>query len=260
MKVRRFAATVSYRGTRFSGWQRQAGEASVQGFLEEALADLFGAPVAVRASGRTDSGVHGLGQVVAFDARTRLSPGQVREALNSRLRPDVRLGKVAVAAPGFHPRFDAKAKTYRYLVAEEPSPFLEGFAWVVRGRLDPAAMKRAASFMTGVHDFSSFQGALRKAEDPVREIFRVTVKRERFTLDPSVRLIVIEVTGSGFLYKMVRTIAGTLVDAGMGKFPPEKVAEIIAGKDRSAASRTAPGHALYLKKVFYGEFRGARRT
>lgn len=250
-KERRFIAIVAYKGTNFWGWQRQMNQESVQGFFEKALEDLFGTPVMVSASGRTDRGVHGLGQVVVFNAYTSLSPEEIRMALNSRLRPDIYLRNVARTEDDFHPRFLAIKKTYRYLIAEQPSPFLEGFAWMIGKRLNLAAMKKAGQYIVGVHDFSSFQGALRKAKDPVREVYAVSVKRESFTLDPLVQIIAIEVTGSGFLYKMMRTIAGTLVDVGRGKFPPETMAEIIEGRDRSCASSTAPGHALYLKKVFY---------
>jgi tRNA pseudouridine38-40 synthase len=250
--VKRYKATVSYKGTGFYGWQRQKDKKTVQGIIEENLKGIFNKKITVMASGRTDSEVHGLSQTIAFAAETNISPSGIKKALNSKLRKsDINIKTVVRVKESFHPRYDAKGKIYRYLISRSFSPFLENLAWIVHSKIDVSKMKNAGAYLIGKHDFSSFRSSGSPAKSSVREIYSIKIKKERFTVDPGIKLISVEIYASGFLYKMARTIVGTLVDVGKGKILPEKAREILENRNRKTASRTAPGYGLYLKKVYY---------
>ncbi|HEY8368249.1 MAG TPA: tRNA pseudouridine(38-40) synthase TruA, partial [Thermodesulfobacteriota bacterium] len=226
--------TVEYLGAGFAGWQAQAsGRRTVQGVLAEAVARVTGERVAVHGAGRTDAGVHALGQVASLVLeRSTLAPDALRDALNAVLPADVSVRAVEEAHAGFHARKDAAGKRYRYLILVSParSPFWEGRAWHRRGPLDLDAMRRAASGLVGTHDFSAFRAAASEARSAVRTVSRLTIDA-----DPEVeRLVRVEIEGDGFLTHMVRIIVGTLVEVGRGKMPAERVAEILAGRDRRA--------------------------
>jgi tRNA pseudouridine38-40 synthase len=234
--------TLSYDGTRFVGWQRQADRNSIQGLLEEALARFEGAPVTVHGAGRTDAGVHALGQVASVTVTATHDTSAVARGLNANLPPDIRVLKVEEAPPGFHARFSARSKTYRYALRNVPvaSPFERAYAWHVPEPLDVDAMRAAAAALVGTHDFAAFQSAGSDVTDTVR-----TMTRSEF-VD-----LTYEIEGNGFLRHMVRAIVGTLVEVGQGRRPVSSVEALLAGGRRAEAGATAPPHGLFLGRVDY---------
>lgn len=252
--------TLAYDGASFVGWQRQAQGVSIQGLLETILGELDGAPVAVAGAGRTDAGVHALGQVASCALATARDPETVLRALNSKLPASVRVMAVDEVAETFHARFSARGKRYRYVIANGPlvSPFAAGQAWQVPGRLDVPAMQRAAASLVGTHDFSAFQSTGTEVPHAVRTIHEVTVSD--VTDDPPVplsrqavpggRLLVFEVAADGFLRHMVRAMAGTLVEVGQHRRAPD-FGPLLAAADRGRAGPTAPPHGLWLVEVNY---------
>ncbi|MCX7705039.1 MAG: tRNA pseudouridine(38-40) synthase TruA [bacterium] len=250
-KSLKFKAIISYDGSDFSGFQIQPGKKTVQQEIENTLTQILQKNVKIVSSGRTDSGVHATRHIIAFSVQTNLVPEQIKKAMNALLDRKIRVKEVSYANENFHPRFEAKKKIYRYLLTDFNSPFLINRAWYIPERLSIVKMKRAASFITGTHDFSCFQASGRKVKDAVRTIEYIRIRKEYFCFDPDVKVLVIEICGTGFLYKMARNIVGTLVDVGKNKIVPEYVKEIIASKDRRLASATAPAYALYLRDVIY---------
>ena len=256
--MRTFKLTVAYDGTAYVGWQRQAAGASIQGRLEAALGDLGGTGVAVVGAGRTDAGVHALGQVAGVRLDVGIDPAALARAVNARLPEDIRVVDSAVAADAFHARFDAVAKSYRYRLLHGPvmSPFLRRYAWHVRERLDAAAMTEAGRMLVGEHDFAAFQAAGSAVCTTVRTLFDLTVGRAApgawAGADAGgAEMTVIEVRGSGFLRHMVRTIVGTLVEVGRGRWGPAEVERALRAADRNAAGPTAPPRGLFLTGVAY---------
>lgn len=253
---RNILLTIEYDGTGFSGWQRQPERRTVQGTLEEALSRVCTVPVQVDGTSRTDAGVHALGQRASFHGDFGIPVERIPLAVNNLVSEagkdgDMRIRKAQLVPEGFHARYDSKGKKYRYRIhnGEEMPVFLRNYRYHVRGALDAAAMCRAAEHITGTHDFACFQaagGTPRKTT--VRTIRQLTVNES--AVDGG-RLIDIDVAGDGFLYNMVRIIAGTLVEAGQGKIPPEAVPGIIASRDRRRAGHTAPPQGLYLTEVYY---------
>ena len=244
-----FRITLAYDGTGFVGWQRQATGTSIQGLLEEALQKLDGEAVAVAGAGRTDAGVHALGQVASFVLTRAIEPAALVRALNASLPAAVRVLSAVARDPGFHARFGAKTKTYRYRIcnARVMSPFERHYAWHVFGPLDVEAMDTAARCFEGRHDFAAFRttgGTVRTSE---RTLTSSTVRRE----PPST--VVYEVAGDGFLRHMVRALAGTLVEVGRGKRSIESVREALASRNRACAGATAPAEGLFLVSVEYGD-------
>lgn len=244
--------TIAYDGTGLVGWQRQPTGASVQGLLEEALAPLDGSPVVVTGAGRTDAGVHALGQVASVTLRRSISPASVVRAANMRLPPAVRVLTAEEVGPAFHARFHAVSKTYRYRIwnAEVLSPFERPYVWHVPGPLlDVDAMNAAAARLEGRHDFAAFQGTGSDAETTERTIFSASVTAR---LAPAREpLITCEVRGDGFLRHMVRATAGTLVEVGRGRRPAAWIDEVLASRERGRAGRTAPAAGLFLVAVEY---------
>jgi len=246
-----FAVVLSYRGTDFSGWQRQAHRPSVQKCLEEAASAVFKQQVKVRGCGRTDAGVHAIAYVADFTARTRMTASQVVRALNTRLPASVRVTRAREVPEHFHSRFSARGKTYRYLISHCQTPFLADLALCMAPPLDLSAMRKAARYLRGTHDFSAFCASGSAVKNRVRTVVRISFRKEQFCLDPSVPLLAIEIEADGFLYKMARAIVGTLLAAGKGSILPSAVKEILESRDRTKAQPTAPAHALYLKEVKY---------
>jgi tRNA pseudouridine38-40 synthase len=234
--------TISYDGTRFVGWQRQADGESIQGLLEDALARFEGAPVTVHGAGRTDAGVHALGQVASVTLTAAHDTAAIARGLNARLPPEIRVLQVEDAPPGFHARFSASSKTYRYAIRNAPvvSPFERAYVWHVPERLDVAAMQAAAAALVGTHDVAAFQSAGSVVKDTVR-----TMTRSEFTD------LTYEIEGNGFLRHMVRAIVGTLVEIGQGRRPVSSVEALLAGGRRAEAGATAPPHGLFLVRVDY---------
>jgi len=236
---------VAYEGTRYLGFQRQARSPTVQGELERAIEDLTGGFSLVRGASRTDSGVHALGQVAAFETDYDLAAHKWPGALNARLDRDLVVMRADVAPPGFDPQRHAKGKTYRYLLdpAPRPQPLYRRFAMHCPFPLDLVLMRHAAQDLTGTMDFRSFSGAEKK--NTVRTVTALTI-------EPKDDLIEILVSADGFLYHMVRNIVGTLIEIGRGKRDGD-MKRILEGRDRSLAGATAPAKGLTLLSVEYPE-------
>jgi tRNA pseudouridine38-40 synthase len=267
-----FKITLAYDGTDYVGWQRQANGVSIQALIEEALRSLDGRDVTVTGAGRTDAGVHALGQVAAFTIARELGADALVRAVNAYLPPAVRVLSAEEAPPSFHPRFGARTKTYRYQLwnGDVMSPFERTYAWHVPGPLDVEAMRAAARRLEGRHDFAAFQATGSSVATTEREIFASNISTTEDTADtgeaaffrtglsPGVprvprggELIVYAVTGSGFLRHMVRIIVGSLVEIGRGRQPVEWISRAVASRDRAAAGPTAPPHGLFLVRVDY---------
>ena len=257
-----FKITLAYDGTDFVGWQRQASGRSIQRLLEGALRELDGRDITVTGAGRTDAGVHALGQVASFALERAIEPAVLVRALNARLPDTVRVWSASRVAPTFNARFDARAKRYRYRIYNGPliSPFDRQYAWHVSGSLDPDAMADAARRLEGRHDFAAFQGAGSEVATTERTVTTSRVgadasirpgAEDAEDTPPSVHLIIYDVIADGFLRHMVRNIVGTLVDVGLGRRMPESIDAVLATRDRSAAGQTAPARGLFLVAVEY---------
>jgi len=247
--MRTLKLTLAYDGTGLVGWQRQAEGISIQGLLEDALAPIEHAPVAVHGAGRTDAGVHALGQVASVVLHASHPAAVLQRALNAVLPPAVRVLDVVDAPPDFHARFSALAKTYEYRIVNAPfvSPFLHRYVWHVPGSLDVDAMRAAASALAGTHDFAAFQAAGSVVSRTTRTIHRIDLDAGGRAGRP----LAIRIGGDGFLRHMVRNIVGTLVEMGAGRRGPERMAAILASRDRARAGSTAPAQGLYLVEVRY---------
>ena len=251
-----FRIVLAYDGTDYVGWQRQANGVSIQALIEDALQSIDGRAVAVAGAGRTDSGVHALGQVAAFTIERALPPDAVVRAINAHLPDAIRILSADEVPPSFHPRFDAIAKTYRYRIwnGEVVSPFERRYAWHVTGALDVDAMCAAARSIEGQHDFAAFQATGSDVATTERKVTSSLVSSpERVEAANDAPLIVYEITGAGFLRHMVRTIVGTLVEVGRGRRPVKWMKEVLASRDRAAAGPTAPAAGLFLVRVDYPE-------
>jgi tRNA pseudouridine38-40 synthase len=244
--MRNLKLRLSYDGTEFSGWQRQPDRRTVQQVLEEAIGRLTGVVPTTNASGRTDAGVHALGQVVHFLTASGHPPEVFVKALNALLPRDVRIKGAWEVPQSFHATLDAKGKLYRYVLdnGRVADPFQSRYAWHVYKRLDAAAMHRAAQHLRGRHDFHSFETNWPNRTSSVRTVTHVAVCRAGDS-------VWIDVEADGFLYNMVRSITGTLVEVGKGKWPEAKVAEVLAAEDRRQAGPTAPPQGLFLVRVRY---------
>ena len=282
LPMRTIKLTLAYDGTDFAGWQTQQSGRSVQATLEEAIQKITGERSSTLASGRTDAGVHALGQVVSFRTESRLTCEVLQRALNAELPRTIAVLDAADVHDGFHATHDALRKRYRYVIHDGPvrDVFCLRYAWHFGyGRLDVPAMQRAAVALVGTHDFSSFEttGAPRKTS--VRTVYDLSVQRGRaggqanvesqmtnvegsrhslFDIRPSEQgrgegadFATLEIEANGFLYNMVRTIVGTLVEVGRGARPESWPGEVLAAADRRRAGRTAPPQGLFLVSVQY---------
>jgi tRNA pseudouridine38-40 synthase len=241
--------TIAYRGTDFAGWQIQPGKRTVQQCLEDAVAKIWGAKISVQGSGRTDTGVHALGQVASFNAPKLHTAVVLQRALNANLPRDVRVVRCRLVSPAFHARFDARGKTYRYLLWNHlvQDPFTLDTHWHLPRELDLAAMRQAARLLLGRHDFASFtSNPGYERESTVRTMKRASVVRDGHAL-------VFHFSADGFLYRMVRNLVGALVKVGKGKINVEDFAQILRARRRSAAPETAPACGLYLMNVRYAK-------
>lgn len=239
--------TIAYRGTDFSGWQRQTNKRTVQECLETALEKIWGGKISLQGSGRTDTGVHALGQVASFNAPRLHADSILQRALNANLPRDVRVIKCRLVSPAFHARFDAMEKTYRYLIWNHvvQSPFTLDTHWHMPRPLDLAAMRRAARLLVGRHDFASFtSNPGYERESTVRTMKRASIARDGAVL-------VFHFTADGFLYRMVRNLVGGLAKVGLGKITVDIFKKILHACSRSEAPATAPACGLYLMNVKY---------
>jgi tRNA pseudouridine38-40 synthase len=246
---RKIKLVLAYDGTDFHGWQRQAGVRTVQQELEEVLRRVLRHPLAVNGASRTDAGVHARGQVAAVCTSASIPVENLRRAAGDRLPEDTALLHVSVAAPDFHPSRDARGKLYRYRIFNaEQRPVAElasRYAWHVRYPLDMDRLRAGAAHLVGTHDFAGFASQGSPRESTTRTVVRVGIRRQ-------LHEVLIDVEGDGFLYNQVRNMVGTLVEIGRGRWPPERVPEILTARDRRLAGRTAPPHGLCLQWVRYG--------
>lgn len=242
--------SIAYDGADYLGWQVQAEGRTIQSEVESAIKGVIGNPVRITGSGRTDSGVHALGQVASFDSETELETAALHRAINSNLPKDIRILCVEEAAPGFHAIRDAVTKRYRYFIQDGgvQDPFIRGWSWYLPQKLDDWLMQDAATELVGEHDFATYQSSGSPRTSTVRTITDFTVERQVGQLcEP----IVIEVAATGFLYNMVRNLIGTLAEVGLEKQPIDWPREILAAKDRTVAGPTAPPQGLFLVSVEY---------
>ncbi len=248
--MRTIKLTIAYDGTDYAGWQVQRGEKTVQEVLQAAVEKVTGAAAGVIASGRTDAGVHALGQVAAFRTESQLPPDVLRRALNAELPRDVAILEAVEAPTRFHPIRDAVRKRYRYLIHDGPvrDVFRRRYCWQYPSRLDAEAMHRASQALLGTHDFSSFETSGAERKDSIRTVYDLRVGRGR---GAERDLVTVEIEADGFLYNMVRAIVGTLVEVGRGAEDESWVAEVLAAADRRRAGPTAPPHGLFLVRVEY---------
>jgi tRNA pseudouridine38-40 synthase len=244
--MRRIKLVLEYCGTRYHGWQVQPNALSVQECIERPLTHMTNSPVRLHAAGRTDAGVHALGQVAHFDTTSTMPLQALQRGLNSLLPDDIAVLQVTEVPLDFHARYAARQKTYAYVVHNQPirSAFAAPYTWYVPQPLDVPAMRRAAQVLVGRHDFSAFRAAACAARSPVRCVSRVAVKRR------AARIFFV-LCADGFLQHMVRNIVGTLVDIGRGKIPAEAMTAILQSRQRQLAGPTAPPQGLFLVRVRY---------
>jgi tRNA pseudouridine38-40 synthase len=266
--MRNIRLIIAYDGTDFHGWQRQPDLPTVQECLEAAIQKLVGMPVELWGSGRTDAGTHASRQVANFKSASPIPCASLLKALNDLLPPTVRVRDAREVADGFHARYDARSKTYRYRVLQSPvcPPFIWRFVCHHPYPLDHRSMAEAAKFVEGEHDFTSFAASPAHAAEgdaearnddarsPVRTMTRTmtrTIFSSRLVWRPRTSMLIYEVRGSGFLHHMVRNIVGTLLEVGRGKLAPRDLLRILEARDRTQAGPTAPARGLCLVKVEY---------
>ncbi len=244
--MRNIKLTIEYDGKDFNGWQKQPNKLNIQGTIENAIKAITGEDVQLDASGRTDAGVHAFGQVANFKTKSDLPIEKFPIAINSKLKKSIVIKKAEEVDEKFHSRLNCKKKTYRYIINNsfEGTAIYRNLEYHISTKLDEEKMKIAAKYFEGEHDFKAFKASGTSSKNSVRIIYDAKVYRKNDR-------IFIELTGSGFLYNMVRIIAGTLVDVGIGKIKPEQIEHIIKEGKRQNAGKTLPAHGLYLLNVEY---------
>lgn len=247
--MKRVMLVVAYEGTNYCGWQVQPNGITIEGVLNQTLSELLGEQIVVIGASRTDSGVHSYGNVAVFDTDTRIPAEKISYALNQRLPEDIVVQSSREVPADFHPRHCNSRKTYEYRILNRrmPLPMRRRDTYFYYHALDVERMQQAAEYLVGEHDFKSFCATAAVVETTVRRIYSLDVERVG-------DVIVIRVTGSGFLYNMVRIIAGTLILIGAGKKEPESIQAMLAACDRSAAGPTAPAHGLTMIGIEYEDF------
>lgn len=248
--MKRVKLTVAYDGTEYHGWQLQNNGITIESELNRCLSELLEERIQVIGASRTDAGVHALGNVAVFDTECRMPAEKMSYALNQRLPEDIRIQKSEEVAPDWHPRRCESRKTYEYRIyrGEFPMPVKRLYSYFTYHPLDVDSMRRAAAFLEGEHDFRSFCQTGAQVESTVRTLYSVEIEEQGAEL-------VIRVCGNGFLYNMVRIIAGTLIEVGRGRRRPEDMTTVLQAADRSAAGPTAPAHGLTLVKYEFSEQR-----
>ncbi|MCI8731677.1 MAG: tRNA pseudouridine(38-40) synthase TruA [Lachnospiraceae bacterium] len=246
--MKRIGLTVAYDGSNYCGWQIQDNGRTIQGELNRCLEELLGHPVQTAGASRTDAGVHALGNVAVFDTDSRIPAEKFSYALNQRLPEDIRIQASQEVEPDFHPRFCESEKTYEYRILNRrfPLPTQRLYSYFYHYPLDVERMREASSYFIGRHDFASFCGAGAQVKTTVRLVTGISVQRND-------SMVCIQVSGRGFLYHMVRILAGTLLEIGNGVYPPEHMREVLEAGDRSAAGPTAPACGLTLLGIEFLE-------
>ena len=242
--MKRVMLTVSYEGTAYHGWQVEPTGITVEEVLNGALSSLLKEEIRVQGASRTDAGVHALGNLCIFDTNAPIPAEKIAAALSGRLPSDIVVTESRQVEDDFHPRYCDSIKTYEYTIyrAQRPNPLVRNSSLFFYRPLDVSAMRQAAAYLVGEHDFKSFCASAAQVKTTVRKIFSLDLREE----GPFLK---IEVRGSGFLYNMVRIISGTLIKVGLGQLDPDQIPDIIAAKDRSAAGPTAPPEGLCLKEI-----------
>ena len=244
--MRNIKLTIEYDGKDFNGWQKQPNKLNIQGTIEQAISKITGEEIKLDASGRTDAGVHSLGQVANFKTNSNLPIERFPIAINANLKKSIRILAAEEVDDRFHSRLTCKQKTYRYIINNSlyGSAIYRNLEYHVPQKLDVEKMKEAAKYFEGEHDFKAFKASGTSSKSSIRKIYKAEVYKDEDR-------IFIELTGNGFLYNMVRIISGTLVDVGLGKTIPKDVESIILEGKRENAGKTLPAHGLYLVKVKY---------
>ena len=244
--MRNIKLTIEYDGKDFNGWQKQPNKLNIQGEIERAIKEVTGEEVELNASGRTDAGVHAISQVANFKTESNIDINKIPLALNSKLKKSIIIKKAEEVDLNFHARYNAKGKKYRYIINNSlvGSAIYRDLEYNFPIKLDVEKMKHAAKYFEGEHDFKAFRSSGTSNKNSVREIYKVEIKEEN-------ERIILEFTGNGFLYNMVRIMVGTLMDVGLGKIKPESIKDIIDSKERTKAGKTAPAQGLYLVEVYY---------
>lgn len=238
--------TIEYDGKDFNGWQKQPNKLNIQGEIERAIEEITGEKVDLIASGRTDAGVHALAQMANFKTNSNLPVEKYPIALNTKLKKSIRIQKAEEVEENFHSRYHCKQKTYRYVInnSEQGSSIYRNLEYFIPNKLNVDKMQEAVKYFEGEHDFKAFKASGTSSKSSVRTIYKTKVEKQG-------NRIIIELTGNGFLYNMVRIIAGTLVEVGLEKIEPKDIPQIIEEGDRTKAGKTLPPQGLYLVKVEY---------
>ncbi len=244
--MRNIKIKIEYDGKNFNGWQKQPDKLNIQGEIERAIFDVTGEEVELTASGRTDAGVHSLGQTANFKMENNMPIEKIPLAINSKLKKSIRVQTAEEVDGRFHSRYNCKGKKYRYIINNAPieSALYKDLELHISQRLDIEKMREAVKYFVGKHDFSAFKSSGTSSKNSIREIYKAEIIEDGDRVK-------IELTGSGFLYNMVRIISGTLVDVGLGKTKPNQIPDIIESKDRGMAGKTLPPQGLYLVEVYY---------
>ncbi len=244
--MRNIKLVIEYDGKDFGGWQKQPGKLNIQGEIERTIENITKEKVDLIASGRTDAGVHALGQVANFKTNSNIDIEKVAIAINSGLKRTIRIKNAEEVDENFHSRFNCKKKTYRYIIdnSKYGSAIYRNLSYHMPIKLNFEEMEKAIKYFEGEHDFKAFKSSGTSSKSSVRTIYKAEIKKENEN-------IIIELTGNGFLYNMVRIISGTLVDVGLGKIKENEIKKIIEEKDRKKAGKTLPPQGLFLVKVDY---------
>lgn len=244
--MRNIKLIIEYDGKGFNGWQKQPDKLNIQGEIEKAIEEITGEKVDLTASGRTDAGVHSLGQTANFKTNSNISIEKFAKAINSKLKKSIVIKSAEEVDERFHSRYSVKSKTYRYIInnSENGTAIYRGLEYHISNPLDYKKMNEAIKYFIGEHDFKAFKASGTSSKSSVRKILDGEVRKEG-------ERVIIEITGTGFLYNMVRIISGTLLEVGLGKLEPSDITKIIESKERQNAGKTLPAHGLYLLKVEY---------
>lgn len=244
--MRNIKLIIEYDGTNYFGWQKQPSQKTIQKTIEDSIKRITNENIDIYGSGRTDRGVHARGQVANFFTNSRIPAEKFKDAINSVLPRDIVISHSEEMDESFHSRYSAKGKEYRYIFYNRriPSPLLRNYAYHVPQKLHFDLMQNAIGDFLGTHDFMAFMASGSSVKDSIRTIHSISLNKNH-------EIIELKITGNGFLYNMVRIIAGTIVDIGIRKIETNSIPEILASKDRSNAGHTAPSHGLYLEKVLY---------